>query len=202
MRRADDSLVLIGNGTERELAPASCHGRLLGVDALRAQIVAGCTDGVVRLFWRGGWADVATQSPVQAEDDVSATDRLLLLADGSLLDLETRAVVANLEDEYEPIVLADRALIHDGGRVVLRNYTGGESLSLGPSRGNYFDYRRAGSVVAVDGHVVDMLRFSKLGSYSGEALAVAKNGRVLVAASEPDAGFDLPKGPLRWIDPR
>jgi hypothetical protein len=32
---------------------------------------------------------------------------------------------------------------------------------------------------------------------------VAKNGRVLVAAREPgESGFELPTGPLRWIDPR
>jgi hypothetical protein len=48
-----------------------------------------------------------------------------------------------------------------------------------------------------------MARFSKLGSYSGEALAVAKDGKVLIAARDPDArSFELPTGPLRWIAPR
>jgi hypothetical protein len=203
VRRADDSLALMGTGAERELAPASCHGQLRGIDSLRGQIVAVCADGVVRLFWRGGWAHVGTESPVQEGDNASTTDRLLLLWDGSLLDFETRTVVANLDDEYYPIVAADRALIHRGGRIVLRDYTSGESLDLGPGVGDYFDYRRAGSVVAVAAHVVDMERFSKVGSYSGAALAVAKDGRVLVAAREPDTrSFELPTGPLRWIDPR
>jgi hypothetical protein len=140
---------------------------------------------------------------VQYGDDVSTTDRLLLLPDGSLLDFETHAVVANLDDHYHPIVAAARALIHRGRRIVLWDYASGESLSLGRSTDDYLDYRRAGSVVAVDGHVVDLERFSKLGSYSGHALAVANDGRVLVAAREPAAAdFALPTGPLRWIDPR
>jgi hypothetical protein len=203
VRRADESLALIGGATEHELAPPTCHGQLLGVDSERAQIVAACADGVVRLFWRGGWADVGTENPVHHGDNVESTDRLLLLPDGSLLDFETRAVVANLDDEYHPILAADRALVHRDGRVLLWNYTSGESRSLGRSESDYFDYCRTGSVVAVDGQVVDLERFAKLGSYSGEALAVARNGEVLVAAREPAPhSFELPVGPLRWIDPR
>jgi hypothetical protein len=203
VRRSDGSLALTGIDAERELAPASCRGQVRGIDSLRGQVVAACSDSVVRLFWRGGWVDVGAESPVQHGDDVTTADRLLLLADGVLLDLETRSVVGNLRDEHYPILAADRALIHSGGLVVLRDFTKGESLSLGRSADDYFYYRRVGSVVAVDGYVVDMARFLKLGSYSGEALAVAKSGKVLLAAREPDArSFELPTGPLRWIDPR
>jgi hypothetical protein len=203
VRRSDGSLALTDTDAERELAPASCRGQMRGIDSLRRQVVAACADSVVRLFWRGGWVDVGTESPVQYGDDVTTTDRLLLLADGVLLDLETRSVVGDLRDEYYPILAADRALFHRGGRVVLRNFTNGESLSLGRSSDDYFDYRRAGSIVAVDGYVVDIEQFLKLGSYRGEALAVATNGKVLIAAREPDVrSFELPKGPLRWIDPR
>jgi hypothetical protein len=203
VRRSDGSLALIGTDAERELAPTSCQGQVRGIDSLRGQVVATCADSVVRLFWSEGWVDVGTESPVQHGDDVRTADRLLLLADGVLLDFETRSVVGNLREEYYPILAADRALIHSGGLVVLRDFTNGESLPLGRSTDDYFDYRRVGSVVAVDGYVVDMARFLKLGSYSGEALAVAKNGKVLIAARDPDGrSFALPTGPLRWIDPR
>ena len=174
------------------------------VPARRGRIVATCADGVVRLFGNDGWTDVGTENPVQQGDNVVAADRLLQLWDGAVIDLERRVAVAT-SDEYEPepVYAGDRGVVLRGGQLVLLSFTTGESLALGRSNNRYFGYRRAGPVVAAEGQVADLERFRHLGSYSGEALAVATSGQVLVAERQPAEGtFDLPTGPLRWIEPR
>ena len=57
----------------------------------------------------------------------------------------------------------------------------------------------SGPMRAMAGVVVDLKALRVVGSYTGEALAVASDGRVLVAAGPGRQGVH--PGPLRWLVP-
>ncbi len=93
----------------------------------------------------------------------------------------------------------DRVLFNHQGKRAVRDLVTGRVWPLASQVTTSYPRRLQGSMYTNRHEVVDLQSPAVLGSYVGDALALALSGRVLVAAR---THWDLAYGPLRWVQPK
>jgi hypothetical protein len=121
-------------------------------------------------------------------------------SDAVLVDLDTGKLLRLRARDRIVATLGQRALVVRGRQLVLREASGAETLFAG-TLDPFARFFRAGSIVAFAPWVVDVSAGRLLGTISSRPLAVATDGRILVATSAPGDATSPPIGPLRWVAP-
>jgi hypothetical protein len=209
VRRVNGALVLEDAGGQKlELAPAACAARVFWVDHARELVLAACSSGgpqvAVQALGRAGARDTAWRTAPPGEDEILSwpgSGWALVRSDpGALVALDGPHVVATADED--PLALHERwAITRRGNEVRAWDATTGQVTVLAP--GGEVE-AVSGPVLAVGGVVVDASTGKTLGRYDGTAVAVARDGRVLVWAGEEPKGErpGIPSGPLAWVAPR
>lgn len=213
VRRISDEIVIEWagpTGKTTPVVPASCKGRLRWVDVARETAIVECRaqstkdNGPTRLvvFRRGevlpmllrGWAADRDTAPTEPKRLYAAND-----ADGSqFFDGATDRAVAQ-PDPW--IAMAGAAVLlyrrSDGALIELRVDPSSAPADLGlriASRAAHWLPHAVtlGTLVAVEGELVDLAKADVVGAYDDVAVAIGADGRVLV---RPKSGN---VGPLVW----
>lgn len=211
-RGTDGALALVTMTSRQPLSDADCGGRVLFADPSRNLLLVTCTNDKLRPKRVGvelvgprfrQELGVVVQS-MALDRWPDAPVRLVPLYPGSdvlLLDLETRGVVPLLpgdrvlatSDEYA-LVRRDKALVwFDAVRGADRLLT----ASIPPFAGLVVE----GSLVAIGSLVVDARVGRVLGTLPGRPLALASDGKALVAEGGAPNATAFARGPLRWHAP-
>lgn len=199
---------------DMELVPAACAGRIVYADAAREALVVGCSAAgarwPLRLAARGYSAELGIDlAPAELLRPCEATPRLLALYPGResvLLDLERRVLVPLQAGDLVLCTHGRTALVQRAGELWTFDVESGARTFLKGDLAAQPDVLLSSPAVYVAPWVVDVREGKVLGRYDAPRppLALAESGQLLVwaAAKAPGNGADLPRGPLRWTEPR
>ncbi len=207
VRRADEAIVVREAGSERELVPATCAGRIRHVDEVRGQVIAACKTAAGPALWRfgGGAAQDLGVTVWPDEDDHWWTGGGTIRSfDGKLYNIDTGTIgrVIGVGDAYQ--AGGDKILYTDNEETYIHELDTDRKRPL-PFRLPYsYETREQGSIIAVfnEGrtYVAEPAAERLLGVVTGRPLAVTGAGEVLVAGYEIEG--QLAVGPLRWVRPQ
>jgi hypothetical protein len=211
VRDANGALWLRRSARHRvRLSDAKCGARVLDADVAHRLVLVACTapKGRPKLELVGAGYHQSLN------DDLASLDfdhwpkllprRLFAFYPGSdtaVLDFETRKVA--LLDPGDQVVLTagTRVLVRRGRQLVLHDVASGDETVLPGKTAALPDLLRAGTDAFVTPLVVDVAAGKELGKISGRPLALASDGRALVAQGRDADATQLAVGPLAWETP-
>ncbi len=216
VRGSDGQLALrAADGSEQELSPASCGARVLHADAARQRLLATCSTVEPRtrrrrleleLLGPGLRAPLGATlgaAPSDAQATLSSSPWVPVLAgqESLIVSLESGEVV-RLEREAMVVALSDdAALLRQGTMLSLRTLPRGAERVLAEELPRIPEELLSAGLALVEPWVVDVATGQVLGAVSQRPLALAPDGRVLIAlGGDPDLG-SLAQGPLEWLAP-
>lgn len=193
------------------LDDAKCGARVLDPDVAHRLVLVACTapKGRPKLELVGA----GYRQPLN--DDLASLDfdhwpkllprRLFAFYPGSdtaVVDFQTRKV--SVLDPGDQVVqtAGTRVLVRRGRRLVLHDVASGHETALPGKTAALPDVLRAGTDAFVTPLVVDVAAGKELGKVSGQPLALASDGRALVARGRGADATHLAVGPLVWKTPR
>jgi len=209
VRRAPSGeIVLHDAGKATTLASAQCSGRLLYADAPRQALLIGCTGknsvrAEVELVAPGfrKALKVAVQ-PTELDAQATSGPRLVPVypgADSLLVDLETRDVHTLEAGDLVLAVWEQRALLRNRQSLRIYDATRRSSQKLEGELARLPDLLENGRFVFVSPLLVDLERAEIVGKSQLRPLALASDGRLLVAEGGAPSAERLAQGPLRWL---
>jgi len=208
VRDVNGRLSLVSNGKTSELFPPSCGGRVVHADAARQQLVVACTKGKghpkLWLAGPGTKKDLDLGVSSWTEDRTAGPPaRLVPLypgRDSVLLDLERRETVALRAGDAVLATRDSRALYRRDRELLLRDVTADAEVELAGDLSSTESVTN-GPWVAIAPVVANLETGTLSGRFQGRPLAVAPDGRVLVARGGDADGEHLALGPLTWQSP-
>lgn len=198
-----------GSGAPVELEDAKCAARVLHADPERGLVVAACSGAKQRppVEILGVGVHEATGFDLGAASSDAWPDagpqRLYAFYPGSdtaLVDLDQKRTDLLARGASVVATWGARALVRRGTALAVYDADARKETPLSGRTAADPATRQNGSVVVVAPLVVDLATPAVLGTVKGTPLAVARDGRVLVAAGDADATH-LATGPLRWVTP-
>jgi len=209
VRRAPSGeLVLSENGKSTTLASPQCGGRLLHADAARKLLLIACTaKSSVRAeveLVAAGFRKPLKVAVQATELDAEATsgERLVPVYPGSeamLVDLETRDVHALEAGDLVLAARGSRALIRNRQALRIYDAASRSSQKLGVEAARISDVLLSGQFAFVSPALVDLERGELAGQSPLRPLALASDGKLLVAEGASASAERVAQGPLRWI---
>jgi hypothetical protein len=210
--REANGRLLLQNGTSRqEISSAKCAGRLYHADAFRQRLLYACAGNnpLVRsplVLWSSDKKLELSLGIVPAGRDRWPVESSRLVAvypgrDVGLVDMQTERALALRSGDGVVAVSESRALLRRGNTLVLFDAdTGAETLLPGRTD-RIFDTVVRSKIAVVSPLVVDLAKRSVLGQVKQRPLAVAADGRVLIADRGEPSAQALAMGPLEWRRP-
>ena len=210
LRDENGALVLERGGKKRLLEPADCKGRIVYADAQRELFVVGCAQKKktgrvnLELVTREGRKPLNIElASAEFDREMGDSSRLVALYPGSdsvLLDADRRELIALQPGDSVIATRQARALIRRGKELVLYDADARREQPLPLTLDKYPEILRALPFVFVSPGLVNLDTAQIVGMSKQRPLALATNGQILVAESDPDAP-NLAQGPLRWLTP-
>lgn len=203
-RRADGSVGPHGGRATDVRVPASCRGAIRQLDAAAQLVVATCCDDPVReRGCRLGLFGPSTREVLPDHWEVTQAQGRRVVLHGSpqaVLDLDTETIARLEEGEIAIALHGSRVLTRMGDRVWLVDLSTGRRRRIGPAPASESRARRAGSVVMINGRVLDLETGVVFGSYDEAPLAVDARGRLLFPYRWSPGPHRKAFGPLLWSD--
>jgi hypothetical protein len=209
-RTTDGALYLDRDGQTRLLTPDVCQGRVLFAEPERNLLLLGCA--LPKKPWRFGvelWAGAARRAlpfdvaALAIDEPARPKTRLFPLypgADTFLFDAERQMLRRFQPGDLVLGVGVDHALIRRGRLALLYDARTDTTQPLAGELDPRSETLQTGHMVHANPFVVDLGTGSWVGNVSGQALAVALSGEVLLAAV-PASAEALARGPLLWRAP-
>lgn len=210
LRRQEDRALFVDRpgGSVELWSGSSCDGRLLQADPARQLLLVACAteEGprTLRLVERDAQQDLdIVVGPFEVDTVIAGAPRLIPVyafpAPGTLLvDLERRQVIPLLPRDKVVATHAANVLVRRGEELFLGDAT--KSLARLGAVDLLSPVLRQSALVFMAPWVVDMARGRAVGQVTGEALALSRQGAVLVARVPADAQH-VAQGPLSWVNP-
>lgn len=194
-------------GKRRVLAPASCKGRIVHADPRRDLYIVGCPQKKtgrmsLELVSRGERKPLGIDL-ASLELDREATDspRLVPLYPGTesaLFDADRRQLIPLQPGDVVLATREQRALVRRGKSLLFYDAETRTEQATSASLERFPDVLVTPPFVYVSPVVVNLETASVVGSLEQRPLALASDGRLLVAET-PSNGSALASGPLRWV---
>lgn len=211
VRDKNDRLLLDrGASPPVELADGKCAAHVLHADPARGLLVAACSGEKLRppVEILGQGVRQATgfdlgAAPSDAWPDAEP-QRLFAFqpgADTALVDLDEQSVHLLRRGDRVAATWGALALVQRGRSLLIYDADKKTETALAGSVQADADPRRNGPVAVVAPLVVDLAAPRLLGRVDHAPLAVARDGRVLVAEGGDATASQLAVGPLRWVTP-
>jgi hypothetical protein len=209
VRESDGRLLLRKSGAETELSPASCGARVVHADVSRDLLVVACTAARGRspleLVGPGLRQALDLDIAFLGHDraPVSSPRAIALHPGGApaLLDLDQRRLVRLKTGDFVVVTAGSRALVRRGDRLLVIDVDSNEEKQLEGTTDRIAAVLATEGVAVVAPLVADAEHARLLGKVDAEPLAVARDGRVLVALGGAADADRLAIGPLAWRRP-
>lgn len=214
------------DGSRSELAPASCGGRILGIDEGRGAALVAChgqgaplraqteskpgaatRESPVELLAEGKRIPLALSwktgdKPVDPVMAIAPSSRLLLWSRQRVIDLE-KATSFELSEKEEALMTSGaHLLLRSGQNAVIRDVDSGKEERFAVPEEPIFGTRRRGSWVLYRGIVLNMSTGERLGRAEGTPLGLRNDGMLLYDPGQLRDPHAIPRGPLWWAPPK
>jgi hypothetical protein len=207
--RDEDGRLLLRSGDETELAPASCGARVLHADARRNLLVVACAAARGRspleLVGPGSRQPLDIDIAFLAHDHAAAASgRVVALYPSgapALLDLDQRRMMRLRSGDSVVVTAGARAIVHRGDQLLVVDVESGSETPLEGTTRRLAAMLATESIGVVPPLVADAARARLIGTIDSEPLAVARDGRVLIALGGGADADRLAVGPLVWRTP-
>lgn len=210
-REPTGRLVLLRGAARKQLADAKCNAWIYDANAQFGLLLGACvgTNPAVRtrlaLWSPTGRQDFDLEvNPVGPSRPGLGSERLVPVypgRDAAVVDLEHRSVVNLKTGDSVLATWKDRVLVLREGSLLIHDVAESREIALPGTVSPLFDLLRAQRTVVAAPLVVDLESATLLGSITGRPLAVAVDGRVLVAAGGDASATAFAVGPLVWESP-
>jgi hypothetical protein len=211
-RAADGALALVGPNGRQPLADAECGARVFFADPTRNLLLVNCTNDKLRPKRIGvelvgphyrQELGVVVQS-MALDRWPEAPTRLVAIYPGPdvlLVDLETRHTLPLAPGDRVLATSGDFALVRRDKALFWLNALSGSETELTGSIPPFAGLLVERGVVAVGSLVVDAAAGRVLGTVPGPPLALAADGKALIAEGGARSAESFAHGPLRWRPP-
>ena len=209
VREPPGRLLLRKSGPAEELSGEKCGARVVLVDHEREQLLVACTKpkGRPKLELVSSGRTVALDADLahQSRDQTDATPvRLFALYPGNdtkLLDLATRKLAPLTPGDVVLASFGTRSLIRRKRSLVIFDVESGTERALPGAVSPSLDLTAAPPLVMAAPFVVNLETEKGIGTVTGRPLALAADGKVLIARGGDGDGSGLAVGPLVWQAP-
>lgn len=207
--RQPDGRLVLRDDPAVELSDASCGARVLHADPARNLLLVACAAVTGRppleLVGPGFRKPLDLDVSFLGHDmPPRASERLVPIypgAETALVDLERGSVVKLRTGDAIVATSGANALVRRGDRLVIADVDSSIEMLLPGKTAPLAVALATERMAVVAPLVVDTRRARLLGSVAGDPLAIALDGRVLVARGEPADADHLAMGPLEWRQP-